>query len=240
VTAGIDPPSPNSGSGSVRERIRQVRERVARAAARAGRDPASVVLVGAAKTVGAERVRDAFAAGLHDFGENRVQEALPKLAAVGPGPRWHFIGHVQRNKVRAVAGAFDVIHSVDSLRLAQSLDRAARGLDRRISVLIEVNAAGEASKYGVAPEGVGDLLVSMRALRHLDPIGLMTVAPLVDDPEAVRWVFRAVRDLRDRLRDLGAGEAFTELSMGMSGDFEVAVEEGATMVRVGRAIFGER
>jgi pyridoxal phosphate enzyme (YggS family) len=224
----------------VQGRILRVLERVARAAARAGRDPGSVVLVGAAKTVDAGRVREAFAAGLRDFGENQVQEALPKIAAVGPGPRWHFIGHVQRNKARAVAGAFEVIHSIDSFRLAQSLDRAARDLDRQIGVLIEVNVAGEPGKYGIPPETAGELLGAMRALRHLDPVGLMTMAPQADDPESVRWVFRAVRQLRDRLRDREGGVAFRELSMGMSGDFEVAVEEGATMVRIGRAIFGER
>jgi pyridoxal phosphate enzyme (YggS family) len=217
-----------------------VRQRVARAAARAGRDPDGVVLVGASKTVDAGRVRDAFGAGLRDFGENRVQEALPKIAAVGPGPRWHFIGHLQRNKVRAAAGAFEMIHSIDGLRLAQALDRAARDVDRRIGVLVEVNIGGEPSKHGIAPEAVADLLVAMRPLGHLTPVGLMTLAPLAENPESVRWVFTAARRLRDTLRQGEAGSGFTELSMGMSGDFDVAVEEGATIVRVGRAIFGER
>lgn len=199
-----------------------------------------MTLIGAAKTVDAERVREAVAAGLVDIGENRVQEALPKIAAIGPGVRWHFIGHVQRNKARAAAGAFAVIHSVDSLRLAQALSRAAGALDLRIPVLIEVNMAGETTKHGVAPDAVADFLAAMRGLRYVEPVGLMTMAPQADDPETVRWVFRVLRELRDRLQGQGAGDAFSELSMGMSGDFEVAVEEGATMVRIGRAIFGER
>jgi pyridoxal phosphate enzyme (YggS family) len=224
----------------VKERIQRVRERLAHAASRAGRDPTSVTLIGATKNVEAARVREAFAAGLLDFGENRVQEALDKIATVGPSPRWHFIGHVQHNKARIVAGTFEMIHSIDSPRLAQAVDRAARLAGRRLRVLVEVNVAGEPTKYGVAPNAAGALLAGMRSLKHLDPVGLMTIAPLVDDPENVRRVFRRLRELRDRLRDREGGERLTELSMGMSGDFEVAVEEGATMVRIGRAIFGER
>jgi pyridoxal phosphate enzyme (YggS family) len=239
---GKGSPRRNTGSdvSGVKERIQRVRDRIARAAVRAGRDPASVTLIGAAKTVDVARVREAVAAGLTDVGENRVQEALPKIAAIGPGVRWHFIGHLQRNKARAAAGAFAVIHSVDTLRLAQALNRAARALDGRIPVLIEVNVAGEPTKHGVAPDAVADLLAGLQGLRHVAPVGLMTIAPPADDPETVRWVFRALRDLRDRLRGKGAEDGFTELSMGMSGDFEVAVEEGSTMVRVGRAIFGDR
>ncbi|MDR7420591.1 MAG: YggS family pyridoxal phosphate-dependent enzyme [Armatimonadota bacterium] len=224
----------------MQKRLQEVRARIAVAASRAGRDPASVTLVGAAKTVSADRVREAVDAGLLDIGENWVQEALPKIAAVGPGPRWHFIGHLQRNKARAAARVFDVIHSLDSARVAQTLDRGARDAGRRLRVLIEVNVAGEATKFGVAPDAVEDLLRAIRDCAHLMPVGLMTMAPLTDDPESVRWVFRALRELRDRLRAGTAGPGFDELSMGMSGDFEVAVEEGSTMVRIGRAIFGER
>jgi pyridoxal phosphate enzyme (YggS family) len=224
----------------VRERIERVRERIAAAAARAGRDPAGVTLVGVTKTVDAARVRAAVEAGLRDVAENRVQEALPKIAAVGPGPRWHFVGHLQRNKASAAAGAFDVIHSIDSLRIAQAVDRAAAASGRRVRVLIEVNVAGEPSKYGVPPEAAGDLLAAVRRLPRLVPVGLMTMAPLADDPETVRWVFQALRKLRDGLAGLGAPLEFTQLSMGTSGDFEVAVEEGSTMVRIGRAIFGKQ
>lgn len=232
-------PNTASGVSGVEERLRIVRRRIAHAAAAAGRDPAGVTLIGATKGVDAERVRAALAAGLQDFGENRVQEALPKIAAVGADPRWHLIGHLQRNKARQAAGAFAVIHSLDTVALAQTLDRAARASGRRVRVLIEVNVGGEATKFGVPPVAAEDLLLACRRCAWLEPVGLMTVAPAAPDPQMVRGVFRALRELRDRLRPL-AGPAFGELSMGMSDDFEVAVEEGATMVRIGRAIFGER
>ncbi len=224
----------------VEERLRRVRDRIAYAAERVGRDPASVTLIGASKGVDVARLRAAVSAGLRDFGENWIQEAGPKIAAVGPGPRWHLIGHLQRNKVRPAVAAFAVIQTIDSLRLAEAVDRAAGRLNRQMPVLIEVNVAGEATKYGCAPDDVERLLRAIGGCRHLAPIGLMTVGPLVEDPEAIRPVFRQLRVVRDRLRAGVGGEAFRELSMGMSGDFEVAVEEGATMVRVGRAIFGER
>ncbi len=221
-------------------RLRRVRDCIAHAADRAGRDPAAVTLIGVTKGVEAARVQDAVTAGLRDFGENWIQEAAPKIAAVGPGPRWHLVGHLQRNKVRAAVAAFAVIQTIDSLRLAEAVDRAAGRLDRLMPVLLEVNVAGEATKYGCAPDDVERLLRAIGGCRHLAPIGLMTVGPLVEDPEALRPVFRQLRVLRDRLRAGVGGEAFRELSMGMSGDFEVAIEEGATVVRVGRAIFGER
>lgn len=221
-------------------RLRSVLDRIAHAAGRVGRDPGSVILIGATKDVDAARIRAAVAGGLRDFGENRIQEALPKIAAVGEGPRWHFIGHLQRNKARLAAEHFAVIHSIDSLAVAQAVDRAARGAGRRVAVLVEVNVGGEATKYGVVPAAVEGLVEAMRACEHLVPVGLMTVAPMAADPEEVRPVFRRLRELRDRLRSGIAGGEFRELSMGMSSDFEVAIEEGATMVRIGRAIFGER
>ncbi len=222
------------------ERYRAVVQRIAHAAERAGRDPASVRLIGVTKGVGAARVREAVAAGLRDLGENRVQEAVPKIEAVGPGPLWHLVGHLQRNKARLAVGQFQVIHSLDSLRIAEAVDRAAGEAGRRVPVLIEVNVTGEVTKHGLAPGAAGDLVERVRSCRFLDPIGLMTVAPLANDPETVRPVFRELRALRDRLRVGVAGDAFCELSMGMSGDFEVAIEEGATMVRIGRALFGQR
>jgi hypothetical protein len=222
-------------------RLTVVLQRIAAAAARSGRDPASVRLVGATKGVDADRVRAAVAAGLHDVGENRVQEAVAKIRAVGPGPRWHLIGHLQRNKARLAAEHFEVIHSIDSPAVAAALDRALEraGARRRLAVLIEVNVAGEPTKYGVSPDAAEALVAVVAKCRHVVPVGLMTVAPL-GSPETVRPVFRRLRQLRDDLRTGAGGEAFTELSMGMSDDFEVAVEEGATMVRIGRAIFGER
>ncbi len=220
------------------ERYRAVVQRIAHAAERAGRDPASVRLIGVTKGRDAAQVREAVVAGLRDLGENRVQEAVPKIEAVGPGPLWHLVGHLQRNKARLAVGQFQVIHSLDSLRIAEAVDRAAGEAGRRVPVLIEVNVAGEATKYGLAPGAVGDLVEKVRACGFLDPIGLMTVAPIANDPETVRPVFRELRAMRDRLRAGMAGGAFRELSMGMSGDFEVAIEEGATMVRIGRALFG--
>lgn len=229
-----------SSAPAVAARLQAVRTQIAAAAERSGREAASVTLVGITKGVAAALAREAFDAGLCDLGENRVQEALEKIRAVGPGPRWHLVGHLQRNKARRAAGAFAVIHSIDGPALARVLDRAARDLGRRIPVLIEVNAAGEPSKLGVSPREAGDLVRVVLACPHLEAVGLMTVAPLCDDPEEVRPVFRVLRVLRDRLRAGPAGERFCELSMGMSGDYQVAIEEGATMVRIGRAIFGER
>jgi pyridoxal phosphate enzyme (YggS family) len=232
-------PEYRSGVSGVEERLTVVRQRIADAAMRAGRDPVSVRLIGATKSVEADRIRAAVVAGLGDFGENRVQEALPKIGAVGPGPRWHLIGHLQRNKARAAVGPFAVIQSLDSVALAQTLDRAGRATGQRVSVLVEVNIGGEASKFGVAPDAVEDFVQALAPFDRLQPLGLMTVAPIAADPQAVRPMFRALRELRTRLQRL-VGEAFGELSMGMSDDFEVAIEEGATMVRIGRAIFGER
>jgi pyridoxal phosphate enzyme (YggS family) len=224
---------------SVEERLDRVRQRIARAATKGGRDPASVTLIGATKSVDADRIRTAVRAGLRDLGENRVQEALPKIAAVGEGSRWHLIGHLQRNKVRQAVRAFTLIHSVDTAALTHALDRAGRQTGRPVPVLIEVNVGGETTKFGVAPGATEDLLSVIARCTWVEAVGLMTVAPPAHDPQIVRPVFRALRELRDRLRRR-AGEGFQVLSMGMSDDFEVAVEEGATMVRIGRAIFGER
>ena len=208
-----------------------VRARIAAAAARAGRDAAAVRLVAVSKTQPAERVRAAVAAGVRDIGENYVQEAATKRAAVGGDVRWHLIGHLQRNKAARALELFDLIHSVDSVALAEALARhaAARGAPAR--ALVEVNVGGEASKSGVAPEALPALLERLR-----DPSlvieGLMAVPP-PGSPDEVRDHFRRLRALRD-----AAG--LRELSMGMTDDFEVAIEEGATMVRIGRAIFGAR
>ncbi len=182
---------------------------------------------------GVDAIEEAYAAGLRDFGENRVQEAAPKIASLrerGIAVRWHLIGHLQRNKVPAAIDLFDILHTVDSDRLAEAIDARA---GRTLPVLVEVNIAGEAAKQGAAPGEVPALIERLRRLANLDVRGLMTVAPQVDDPEDVRAVFRELRKLRDSL-------GLAELSMGMTGDFEVAIEEGATLVRVGRAIFGSR
>jgi hypothetical protein len=213
-------------------KIQAVRERILRACDRAGRDAADVRLVGVSKGQPATAIEAAIRAGLGDLGENRVQEAAAKRPLIAGADRvcWHLVGHLQRNKVREALRLFDMIESVDSLRLAEELSRRASA---PVPILLEVNVAGETAKSGFAPSEVAAAVALVSNLSHLDPRGLMTVAPAVADAEAVRPVFR-------ELRRLAAAEGLGELSMGMTADFEVAVEEGATIVRIGRAIFGER
>ncbi|TAK56921.1 MAG: YggS family pyridoxal phosphate-dependent enzyme [Dehalococcoidia bacterium] len=218
---------------AIEERVAEVRERMAAACARAGRRKDEVTLIAVTKGHGVDAIEQALAAGVRDFGENRVREAAPKIAelrARGVSMRWHLIGHLQRNKAPAAIDLFDILHTVDSERLAEAIDVRAV---RRVPVLVEVNVAGEATKHGAAPGEIPEFVERLLRYANLDVRGLMTVAPQVDDPEDVRDVFRELRRMRD---DLGLGE----LSMGMTGDFEVAIEEGSTLVRVGRAIFGSR
>ncbi len=218
--------------------LEEVRRRIAAAAARAGRDPAAVRLVAVSKTVPVARIREAVAAGQRLFGENYLQEARSKIAALDEGVSWHFIGHLQSNKAKAAVELFELIHGVDRLKLAQALNAAAASLGRVQEILMQVNLAGETSKSGTAPEGAAELLQQISLLPHLKVRGLMTMPPFLA-PEAVRPYFQALRELRDRLAD-HAGLPLPELSMGMSGDYEVAIAEGATLVRVGTAIFGSR
>ncbi len=218
--------------------MREVRRRITAAAVRVGRDPASVRLVAVGKGWPAGDVALAAAAGISDCGENRVQEALPKIAALA-GIRWHMIGQLQRNKARAVAGRFVLVHSVDRRDLADALQRAAERTGAAQDVLIQVSLTGRSSQGGVPPAGAAQLLGHVQRLDALRPLGLMVIAPATADPEAARPAFATLRLLRERLR-ASSGLALPELSMGMSGDFEVAVEEGATIVRVGSAIFGNR
>jgi pyridoxal phosphate enzyme (YggS family) len=220
-------------------RLGQVRARVADACARTGRDPKSVRLVAVSKTVPPAGVAEAFAAGQTIFGENRVQEALAKMGVLGPGPTWHLVGHLQKNKARQAAGAFELIHGIDDRELAVELDRRAAAMALRQPVLVQANLAGEATKSGADEDGLMPLLAAVSGLPHLDVRGLMIIPPPGADPEASRPWFRRLSELRDRAVSL-LGHPLPELSMGMTDDFEVAVEEGATLVRVGRAIFGER
>ena len=213
--------------------IEQIRVRIAAACQRAGRAAGDVLLLGVTKTVLPEMVDAAVAAGLIVFGENKVQEAQAKIPVVAGRARWHFIGHLQTNKARAAVALFDMIQSVDSVRLAGELDKWAAHAGKTKPVLLEINIAGEASKHGLRPEDLPAALAEINHLPHLDVRGLMAIPPAVADPEQTRPVFRQLRVLRDQL-------GLPELSMGMSHDFEVAVEEGATIVRVGAAIFGER
>lgn len=214
-------------------RLAAVRARIAAASARGGRRPDEVTLVAVSKGVPVERVRAALASGITELGENRVQEAGPKIDALGRGARWHLVGHLQGNKAARAAALFDVIHSVDSARLLEALDaRAVRPLD----VLLQVNVAREPQKSGVAPEALPELVRGAAALHLVRIVGLMTIAPLGADPARVRAVFRRLRELRGEAGRL-LGAPLPHLSMGMSDDFELAVEEGATIVRIGRAIF---
>jgi PLP dependent protein len=213
--------------------LERVRERLARAAERSGRRPADVLLIAVSKTVDVERMRAAVAAGVAALGENRVQEARSKVAELGRPVAWHLIGHLQTNKARDAVELFDVIHSLDRVELARELERRAAARGQVVEALLQVNVAAEASKGGVGADLVGETLDIVGKLPHVRVRGLMTIPPEVERADDARPWFR-------RLRELGERHGLRELSMGMSHDFEVAVEEGATMVRVGTAIFGPR
>lgn len=226
----------------ISQNLKRVRERIDRACARCGRPPESVRLVCVSKTMPAGAVRAAIAAGGELFGENYIQEAREKIGELSSFPvLWHFIGHLQTNKAKYAVRLFDLIHTVDSLRLASELDREARKIGKVQEVLIQVNIGHEASKSGIDAGAAQNLLQDIAALSHLKVRGLMVIPPYFDAPERVRPYFRQLRELRDALqRTAAAGIRLDELSMGMTGDFEAAVEEGATLVRIGTAIFGER
>jgi pyridoxal phosphate enzyme (YggS family) len=223
------------------QNLAEVRDRIARAAGRSGRSPSEVTLVAVSKTMPAGRVRLAYEAGVRDFGENRVQEGVAKVAELAlPDATWHLIGHLQTNKARPAAASFGLIHSVDSRRVAEALAVEAGKRGAPLDVLLEVNLAGEESKFGFSAEALRAEAEGIAALPGLRALGLMTVAPLVDDAELVRPVFQSMRRLGEELRPRLGDPSPWHLSMGMTNDFEVAIEEGATIVRVGRAIFGER
>lgn len=226
---------------SIADNVARLRARMAAAAARAGRDPAGVRLLAVTKTVDDGRIREAIAAGVALFGENYVQEAKRKIEILGTPPAWHFIGHLQTNKAKYAVRLFDLIHSVDRLELARELDRRAAQAGRILPVLVEVNVSGEETKRGVSVAGALALLREMAALPNLAVRGLMTMPPWFADAEEARPFFRTLRELRDTVNREGiSGILMAELSMGMSDDFEVAIEEGATIVRLGRSLFGER
>jgi pyridoxal phosphate enzyme (YggS family) len=226
---------------SVPENFKMVMDRIAAAAKRAGRAPSSVRLVTVTKTVDHERIRQAVSAGAAILGENRVQEAKEKIEALGNIAHWHLIGHLQTNKAKYAVRLFDLIHSVDTLELAKELDKQAAKTGKVQDILIEVNIAGEASKAGMAVKGVPALVRETARLKHLRVRGLMTMPPYSENAEDSRPYFRVLRELTEALAQENIpGVSLQELSMGMSGDFEVAIEEGATLVRVGAAIFGER
>lgn len=221
--------------------ILMIKDRMAQAAARAGRDPQEILLLAVTKLHEASEINMAIEAGITDIGENKVQELTSKYEQVAPGVNWHLIGNLQTNKVKYIADKVCMIHSVDSAKLANEIEKRCAALGRTMDVLLEINCAGEESKGGVAFEEVQPLAEEILAsCPHLVMKGLMTVAPAADDPETVRPCFRRMKECYDRLKALPCGAEFAYLSMGMSHDFEIAIEEGANIVRVGTAIFGKR
>jgi len=230
---------------SIAENIARVREQIVNAARRAKREPSDVSLMAVTKTVSPERIREAYEAGVRLFGENRVQEFEGKSAALSDlnGAEWHMIGHLQRNKSRLAAETFRAVDSVDSLRLLQRLNGAAEQLGKKLPILIEINIGGETAKTGVAADSaeLEQILTSAPKYEFVHIRGLMTMPPYSDDPEQSRPFFRSMRELRDQIAARKLPAISTEtLSMGMSHDFEVAIEEGSTCVRIGTALFGER
>jgi len=221
--------------------LKAVQQRIAETCARCGRDPGAVCLVSVTKTMSAETVRLAIQAGADLFGENYIQEAREKCGALAEYPVfWHFIGHLQTNKAKYAVKLFDLIHTVDSLRLATELDREARKIGKVQKILIQVNIGKEVSKSGIDAESAETLIRSLSVFPNLSVRGLMVIPPFFDEPERVRPYFKGLRELRDSLNKPGiSGISLDALSMGMTGDFEAAIEEGATLVRIGTAIFGE-
>lgn len=225
--------------GEIEKNLSRVREQIEDAATKVGRDLRGITLVAVTKTATVERIREAMAAGARIFGENYVQEARAKIEEIGKsGIQWHFIGHLQSNKAANAVRLFDLIHSVDSVTVARELDKRAAAAGKIVDCLIEVNLSQEASKYGMSKERTPELAHEVRDLKNISLKGLMTMPPYADDPEAARPYFIALRELKEEIE--GNGIHLPELSMGMSSDFEVAIEEGATIIRIGRAIFGER
>ncbi|MBM4147662.1 MAG: YggS family pyridoxal phosphate-dependent enzyme [Lentisphaerae bacterium] len=220
-------------------RLEEVRSGIGAACARAGRDPGEVQLIAVAKGFGPESIREAAGAGLTVFGESRVQEARQKIPLSPSGLRWHMIGHLQTNKAREAVMLFDVIHSIDSVRVLQAVNAAAEAAGEVKKILLEVNVSGESAKFGLAPSDVPGVIEAANGLMNVNLAGFMTIPPFTPDPADVRPHFRALRELRDRWSG-ESGCLFPDISMGMSHDYGVAIEEGATMVRVGTALFGRR
>jgi len=226
----------------LKQRLEQVRERIRKACESCGRDVDAVRLVAVSKTIAADTVREAIEAGVTILGENYVQEAREKFNALAQYPvSWHFIGHLQSNKAKYAVRLFDLIHSVDSLKLARELDKQAKKVDKIQPILVQVNISGEDTKSGISADEAPGLVAEISKLENLSIKGLMTMPPYFYQPEKVKPFFAALRELRDRIKDQAPPNlSLEELSMGMTGDFEVAIEEGATLVRIGTAIFGER
>jgi len=227
---------------TIADRLADIHGRIAAAARSAGRDPSSIRLVAVSKTFPIDAIREAHAAGQREFGENRVQEALQKIASCADlDIKWHLLGHLQTNKAKKAAPAFSTIHSIDSVELLQKIDSTAADAGRAPELLIQVDLSGEATKFGLTPADVPLLFDAAARCRAARIVGLMTLPPIPESPEDARPWFRRLRELREEWRAAGVpASMLVELSMGMSGDFEVAIEEGSTMVRIGTAIFGSR
>jgi pyridoxal phosphate enzyme (YggS family) len=225
----------------IRENYEKIMSRVHEAAARSGRDPGEIKVIAVSKTVTADRVKAAFDAGLTDFGENRVQELCDKTDILDIKCNWHLIGHLQTNKVKYIADRVSMIHSLDSLELADEIRKRAQKAGRRMDVLVQVNVAGEESKFGIKPEETLEFVKAVGKMENIRVKGLMTIAPMAENPENIRWVFANLRKLLIDIRKENIDNIDMDyLSMGMSNDFEVAIEEGSNMVRIGTALFGKR
>ncbi len=225
----------------IRENYEKILSRVREAAARSGREPGEIKVIAVSKTVTADRVKTAFDAGLTDFGENRVQELCDKTDILDIGCNWHLIGHLQTNKVKYIADRVSMIHSLDSLELADEIRKRAQKAGRRMDVLVQVNVAGEESKFGIKPEETLEFVKAVGKMENIKVKGLMTIAPMAENPENIRWVFANLRKLLIDIRKENIDNIDMDyLSMGMSNDFEVAIEEGSNMVRIGTALFGKR
>lgn len=225
----------------IAENIQRIQQAIREAAERVNRNPAGVTLIGVTKTLSAEVVNEALAAGLTHVGENRVQEAKAKFPLLAKPVTRHLIGHLQRNKVKDAVLLFDMIHSVDSLELAREINKRAADAGRVMDILLQVNVSGEETKFGMEEDKLPGTLQEIAGLSNIRARGLMTIAPLTDNPERVRPYFARLRELLETMKNRGfVGNGFDQLSMGMTGDFRVAVEEGATLVRIGTGIFGPR
>jgi len=226
---------------NIRENYEKIMARIRGAAERSGRDPGEIKLIAVSKTVTADRVKTAFEAGITDFGENRVQELCDKTDILNIGCNWHLIGHLQTNKVKYIADRVSMIHSLDSLELADEIQKRAQKAGRRLDVLVQVNVAGEQSKFGIKPEETLGVVKAASGMENIRIKGLMTIAPMSENPENIRWVFANLRKLLIDIRKENIDNIDMDyLSMGMSNDFEVAIEEGSNMVRIGTALFGKR